>query len=297
MTKKATKLVNSSPIPAKKVGIGLRSPYIQHIIENHQKIAKKIGWFEVHSENYYAEGGPAINSLKKIRENFPISLHSVGNSLGSATGLDLEHLKKLKNLVEIIDPFLISDHISWGYVGKKHLNDLLPLPYNKESLKIICDNISATQDFLKRQILIENPSAYLTFKNSEMDEVEFINQAAKITGCSLLLDVNNIFVSAKNNNQFDPINYLDKIDKKIVKEIHLAGHSMSKIFDGKKYQEVLIDTHNDVVRKEVWKIYETAIKNFGAIPSLIEWDQDFPELEVLLSEAKKAEIILKNVAK
>lgn len=296
MTKKAINLANSNPIPTRKVGIGLRAPYIKHIIENHQKIAKKIGWFEVHSENYYAKGGPAINSLKKIRENFPISLHSVGNSLGSAEGIDLEHLKKLKNLIEIIDPFLISDHISWGYIGKKHLNDLLPLPYNKESLKIICDNISKTQDFLKRQILIENPSSYLAFKNSEMSEVEFINQTAKITGCALLLDVNNIFVSSQNNKQFDAINYLSQIDKKIVKEIHLAGHSMSKIFDGKKYQEVLIDTHNELVRKEVWEIYKAAIKNFGAIHSLIEWDQDFPELEVLLGEAQKAEIILKNVA-
>jgi uncharacterized protein (UPF0276 family) len=277
-----------------KIGLGLRAPYIQEVLENHQTIAKKIDFFEVHSENYYANGGPSINTLKEIRKNFPISLHCVGNSLGSSDGVDLNHLKKLKNLIEIINPFLISDHISWGYIGKKHLNDLLPLPYTKESLKVICNNISQTQDFLKKQILIENPSAYLSFRDLEMPEFEFINKVCKATGCKLLLDVNNIFVSAHNNSEFDAKNYLNQIDKNIVQEIHLAGHSITKIFDGKNSQDFLIDTHNDVVRDEVWELYKLAIKKFGAISTLIEWDQDFPEFTVLLDEANKANKILKN---
>ena len=287
----------SQQFPLKKIGIGLRLPYVRHIIENSAEVAKKIGWLEVHSENYYAAGGPSINTLIKVRKNFPVSLHSVGNSLGSASGIDLSHLQKLKKLIEIIDPFLVSDHISWGLVGKKHLNDLLPLPYNKEALKIICNNVSRVQDFLKREILIENPSTYLAFKNSEMSEFEFINSVAKKTGCKLLLDVNNIYVSACNNDGFDAKDYLKNIDKKIVKEIHLAGHSSGEIFDGKNHKEILIDTHNDLVREEVWQLYEIAIQRFGEVPSLIEWDQDFPEFAVLLEEAKKAENIIKKHAK
>lgn len=286
-------ITEANPIPA-KVGLGLRVPYITHILKNHQKISKKIGWLEVHSENYYGRSSPSIKSLEAIRKNFPISLHSVGNSLGSSDGIDLDHLQKLKNLVEIIEPFLISDHISWGYFGKKHLNDLLPLPYNQQSLQLICKNISQVQNFLKRQILIENPSAYLSFNNSTMDEMEFINKIIKKTGCALLLDVNNIYVSACNNKEFDAKNYLEKLDKNIVQEIHLAGHSASKIFDGKKYQNIFIDTHNDTVKKEVWELYKIAIKKFGKIPTLIEWDQDFPEFSVLLNEAKKAEKILEK---
>jgi len=285
MQKKITK---SGPIPTQKVGIGLRSPYVRHILENSTQLSKKIGWLEVHSENYYNLQSSSFKSLIEIRKNFPISLHSVGNSLGSTSKLDLNHLKKLKELIKIIDPFLISDHISWGKVDRKHLNDLLPLPYSRASLQAIVKNVSIMQDFLGREILVENPSAYLTFKNQEMAEFEFINELTKITGCKFLLDVNNIFVSATNNASFDPQHYLKNINKKIVKEIHLAGHSKTEIFG----KEILIDTHNDKVRLEVWKIYKMAIKEFGNIPSLIEWDQDFPEFSVLLDEAKKAEKIL-----
>ena len=278
------------PTPTNLVGVGLRSPYLPHLLENSPKISQKIGWLEVHSENYY--DAAAVRNLSEIRKNFPISLHSVGNSLGSAQSLDLTHLKKLKNLVEVIDPFLISDHISWGRIDQNHLNDLLPLPYTKASLQAVSDNVSRMQDFLRRKILVENPSTYLTFKNSEMDEVEFINELTKQTGCGLLLDVNNIFVSSKNGSGFEPQAYLKKINKNIVGEIHLAGHSKSQIFDGKNYQEILIDTHNDVVCAEVWEIYQMALQEFGTLPSLIEWDQDFPEFAVLLSEAKKAQKIL-----
>ena len=283
-----------APAATSLVGLGLRSPHISHILKNSKKISKKVGWLEVHSENYYAHESAAAQNLLTIRKDFPLSLHSVGNSLGSVQKIDLTHLKKLKILAEKFEPFLISDHISWGRVDENHLNDLLPLPYTKAALKAVSDNISVMQDFLGREILVENPSAYLAFKNQEMDEADFINELAKKTGCALLLDVNNIFVSSQNCAQFEPEAYLKKIDKKIVKEIHLAGHSKSKIFDGKKYKKILIDTHNDLVCSEVWEIYKMAVKRFGKIPSLIEWDQDFPEFEVLLSEAKKAEKILKN---
>jgi len=278
--------------PTNKVGLGLRVPHIDYILKNHQKISQKVGWFEVHSENYYALGGQTLKTLLKIREYFPISLHSVGNSLGSAQKIDKNHLKTLKELIDITEPFLVSDHISWGMVDKNHLNDLLPMPYNQESLKAICQNVSIMQDVLKREILIENPSSYLTFNNSEMTEFDFINSIAKSTSCKLLLDVNNIFVSSKNNSSFDALQYLKKIDKKIVKEIHLAGHSINQIFDGKNYKEILIDTHNNLVRKEVWSLYNAAIERFGQAHSLIEWDQDIPEFKVLLEEASRAKKIL-----
>ncbi len=158
-------LDKNSPILTKKVGIGLRSPHIHTIIKSHKSLSKKIGWLEVHSENYYAEGGPSIHLLQEVRKHFPISFHSVGNSLGSVQGLDISHLKKLKDLIKIIDPIFVSDHISWGLVDKKHTNDLLPLPYTKASLNIIAKNGLRMQDFLGRKILVENPSTYLTFKN------------------------------------------------------------------------------------------------------------------------------------
>lgn len=284
-----------TPTPTNLVGVGLRSPHVSHILTNHKKISKKIGWLEVHSENYHDVSSDAFRNLVTVRKNFPISLHSVGNSLGSAQKLDLVHLKKLKNLADAIEPFLISDHISWGRIDGNHLNDLLPLPYTQEALCIICDNIFLMQDFLGREILIENPSAYLSFRNQEMDEAEFINEVTKQTGCGLLLDVNNIFVSSQNCATFEPTAYLKKLNKKIVKEIHLAGHSKSQIFDGKKYQEILIDTHNDVVCDEVWEIYKLAVNKFGTIHSLVEWDQDLPRFEVLLNEASKAQKILRDV--
>lgn len=283
-----------SPASTNFVGVGLRSAHIPYILKNHQKVSQKIGWFEVHSENYYNALSSSTKTLLEVRKNFPISLHSVGNSLGSAQKINLNHLKKLKELIEIIDPFLVSDHISWGLIDQKHSNDLLPLPYSKQSIKALSDNISIMQDFLGREILIENPSTYLAYKNSKISEVDFINDVAKKTGCKLLLDVNNIYVSAQNNDQFDPIDYLNQIDKKIVKEIHLAGHSKAQIFDGKKHQQILIDTHNDLVCDEVWRLYKHAIARFGNVLTLLEWDQDIPAFKVFVSEAEKAKKILLN---
>lgn len=272
------------PISTNSVGIGLRHPHHQYVLQNNPDVH----WFEVHSENFFAKGGAALNFLKNIRENYPLSLHGVGLSLGSSQDVDKNHLNSLKNLIEFIDPFLVSDHISWSNINDRVLNDLLPIPYTQESLEVLCKNIEQTQDFLKREILVENPSTYLSFKNSKIAEWDFINQVAKKTGCKILLDVNNVFVSSQNNN-FDGVEYLENINPEIVREIHLAGHSKSQI-DG---QTVLIDTHDNYVCDEVWELYKFATKKINA-PTLIEWDQDLPEFLELEKEAKKAEKILKD---
>lgn len=270
------------PISTKSVGMGLRHDHHQYILDN----KPNVDWLEVHSENFFAAGGPSINFLKKIREIYPISLHCVGLSLGSNQKVDLEHLKKLKDLINIIDPFLVSDHISWSNVDDIVLNDLLPIPYTSESLQILCNNIEQTQNYLQQKILVENPSSYISFKESNISEYDFINEVARKSGCDILLDINNIFVSSKNNN-FDPIKYIENIKPDIVKEIHLAGHSARKI--GNK--SILVDTHNSPVCLEVWELYKIAIKKFNA-PTLIEWDQDIPEFSVLANEVEKAKKII-----
>ncbi len=274
---------NHRPTSANAVGVGLRHPHHQYVLTNNPAVA----WLEVHSENFFSKGGPALNFIKQIRQNYPLSLHGVGLSLGSATKISKKHLTDLKNLISIAEPFLVSDHISWSNIEDRVLNDLMPIPYTKESLKILCDNISQTQDFLKREILVENPSTYLSFINSQISEDEFINQAAKITGCKILLDINNVYVSSQNNN-FDAKKYLKNINPAIVSEMHLAGHSVRKI--GK--EKILVDTHNDFVCNAVWDLYKIAVQQFKTSPTLIEWDQDIPEFSVLMDEAKKAEKII-----
>lgn len=271
------------PTPINSVGVGLRHPHHKYILKNKPKVS----WLEIHSENFFSQGGPALNFIKQIRQNYPLSLHCVGLSLGSVEKVSKKHLKHLKDLIAITEPFLVSDHISWSNIDGRVLNDLLPIPYTKESLKILCNNVSETQDFLKREILIENPSTYLSFKNSEISEDDFINQTSKITGCKVLLDVNNIYVSSQNNG-FSANKYLENIKPEIVGEMHLAGHSVRKF--GK--ERILVDTHNNFVCDEVWNLYKIATKRFRNAPTLIEWDQDIPAFSVLMGEAKKAEKIV-----
>jgi len=281
--------LNYSPTPINSVGVGLRHPHHQYVIDNKPKVP----WLEVHSENFFSKGGPALNFIKKIRQNYPLSLHGVGLSLGSATTVSKKHLQSLKSLIAITDPFLVSDHISWSNIDDIVLNDLLPIPYTKESLKILCNNISQTQNFLKREILVENPSTYLSFINSQIPEDEFINQTAKITGCKILLDINNIYVGSQNNN-FDAKKYLKNINPDIVGEMHLAGHSVRTVGKGKNLQKILVDTHNDFVCDAVWDLYKIAVQKFKTAPTLIEWDQDIPKFSVLVGEAKKAEKIIRQ---
>lgn len=264
------------------VGIGLRAPYYQEMIEN----PPKIGWIEVHPENYFG-GGAHRHFLSRIRENYPLSLHAVGLSLGSTELPDENHLHQFKELIDIFNPFNISDHASWSASGNAHLNDLLPLPYNEETLKILCRNVQHTQDYFGRRMLVENPSTYIAFKDNDMREEEFMNELAARTGCGILLDINNIYVQSHNHG-LDPYAYLQTIKPEYVGEMHLAGHSVKDFGNA----TILVDTHSKPVCDDVWDLFAFAAQRFGAVPTLIEWDQDFPPLSVLIDEARKAEQIL-----
>jgi uncharacterized protein (UPF0276 family) len=242
-----------------------------------------VAWVEIHSENYFAEGGPALAALSRIRASYPVAMHGVGLSLGSADSLDSEHLCKLARLAARIEPAVISEHLCWSGVDGRHFNDLLPLPYTEEALDHVCSRVLEVQDVLKRTILVENVSSYYAFAESTLDECEFVAQVARRTGCKLLVDVNNIYVNARNHF-IDPRAYLAAIDPASVAEIHLAG------FDDTG--PMVIDTHGAPVAPEVWSLYDAAIERFGTVPTLIEWDTDIPAFEVLEGEAATAQRIM-----
>jgi uncharacterized protein (UPF0276 family) len=265
-------------------GIGLRQPHFAEFLET----SPDIDWVEVHSENFFAKGGASLQILEKLRNNYEISLHGVGLSIGSADKISVSHLKQLKELVDQFKPFMISEHLSWSSINGVFLNDLLPIPYNDEVLLLISAKIDQIQQYLGREILIENPSTYLKFKESYIEEAVFLNNLAKKTKCSILLDVNNVYVSSVNNN-FNALNYIEQIESRYIKEIHLAGHSISE------RGNVLIDTHDNFVCDDVWHLYELTIKKHGMKPTLLEWDADLPSLEELITEAKKSEIIFNNM--
>ncbi|MCF6318175.1 MAG: DUF692 domain-containing protein [Proteobacteria bacterium] len=270
------------------VGVGLRSPHYQEILDTNPKI----GWVEVHPENYFC-GGVHRHFLDQIAKNYPISLHGVGLSLGSDQSVDENHLRQFKELIDRYNPFSVSDHVSWSASGNAHLNDLLPLHYTQETLARLKKNISPTQNYFERKILIETPSTYIAFKNNIMPEYEFMNLLCQESGCHMLLDINNIYVQSHNHN-LDPYEYIDNIEPRFVREIHMAGHIEKKIGD----HSILVDTHNQTVCDDVWKLYDHAIKHLGTIPTLIEWDQDFPPLQTLIDEAETARgIIESNAAK
>lgn len=262
-------------------GIGLRSLHFRQFISEQPDV----GWVEVHSENFYSLGGPDFDCLLEVRKNYPISLHGIGMSLGSCEGLDKNDLIKVKELVDIIDPFLVSDHLSWNTVSGKFLPDLLPTPFNHESLEVFSKNISIAQEKLGRELLLENPSTYFEFNESTMSEFEFVNALTKKTGAKIILDVNNIYISGLNNG-WSASEYIENIDPSTVKEIHLSGHFVKELPNNKK---LYIDSHDDYVCDEVWELYSSALKRFGLVPTLLEWDADIPELSVLIGEAKKAE--------
>lgn len=268
--------------PTRASGIGLRGCHYVDLCQ--QK--PDVGWIEVHPENYFG-GGVHRHHLSKARELYALSFHAVGLSLGSDQPVDENHLRQFKELIDIYQPFHVSDHVSWSASGNAHLNDLLPLPYTEETLLRLCDNISRTQDYFGRSILVENPSTYVSFAINDMNEYEFMNEVAQRTGCGVLLDVNNIFVQSFNHD-FDPYDYIDNIGKGFVQEIHLAGHT-EREFDG---EIILVDTHNRPVRDEVWDLYDHALARFGAVPTLIEWDGDIPELSILVAQSDKAQDII-----
>lgn len=273
-------------IPAEPVGIGLRHPYYEEVLETDLNI----GWIEVHPENYFG-GGVHRHFLSKAREKFQLSLHAVGLSLGSDQSVSEDHLRNFKDLIDIYQPFNISDHASWSASGNAHLNDLLPLPYCSETLDRLARNVAQTQDYFGRRILVENPSTYVAYKNNEMREYEFMNRLSEKTGCGLLLDLNNIFVQSHNHG-YDPFEYIDNIKVDAIGEMHLAGHREQACKNG---EIILVDSHNKPVKNDVWDLYEHAVRRVGAVPTLIEWDQDFPPLSYLVGEADKARAIIEKV--
>jgi uncharacterized protein len=265
-------------IPA-VAGIGLRGPHIAEILATRPAL----GWCEVHPENYMG-GGPALARLHAIRRDYPVSLHGVGLSLGSAEGINGRHLGRLKALADQIEPGLVSEHVAWSTSGRTYLNDLLPPPYTEECLEIFCRNVMAVQEALKRVIIMENPSAYLRFRHSPIPEAEFLTELSRRTGCGLLCDVNNIYVTCQNFG-LDAFAYLDALPRSTIGEIHVAGHHRSE----RNERVVLIDEHGSRTIPPVWALYRHALARFGRVPTLVEWDKQIPELAVLLDEAQIAE--------
>jgi uncharacterized protein (UPF0276 family) len=271
-------------IPA-AAGIGLRTQHLGDFAAEAAHAPPSTPWLEIHSETFLCEGGPRLAMLDAVAARYPLSCHGVGLSLGSAEGLDPAHLARLKNLFARVKPGLISEHLAWSVTNGVYLNDLLPLPYTAEALEVVCRNVDTAQNAFGRQILIENPSLYLSFPDATMHETDFLARIVERTGCGLLLDVNNVYVSA-SNNAGDAAHYLEVIPAAAVGEIHLAGHSIG---DG-----VLIDTHDTHVCDDVWTLYRGVIGRMGAKPTLIEWDNAIPDLPTLLHEAATAQTILEK---
>jgi len=269
-------------IPA-QAGIGLRFAHHRAVVESRPRVA----WFEVHSENYMG-GGPTPAMLEQVRSCYPISLHGVGLSLGSADGLSAGHLARVRALIDRYEPGLVSEHLAWSSVDGVHLADLLPLPLTEEALDVVCRNVEHAQDALKRPLLVENPSSYLRYGHSTIPEWEFLAALAQRTGCRLLCDVNNIYVSCCNHG-WSASDYLAGLPAHAIAEIHLAGHAVRELEDGRVLR---IDDHGSNVAPPVWTLFAQAVRRFGRVPTLIEWDTRIPSLDVLLAEARTAQDVL-----
>jgi hypothetical protein len=267
-------------------GIGLRSVHVAEVIAG----PPGVPWFEIHAENYMS-GGPALRALERIRRSFPISVHAVGLSLGSAEGLDPQHLHRLRALIDRLEPVLVSEHLSWSTLGGRYFNHLLPLPYTSEALAVVGDNVERAQQGLGRTLLIENASSYLRFSESPIPEPEFLAELTRRTGCGLLCDVNNIYVTSANLG-LDPLAYLEALPGDRIEEFHLAGHRVNDA-DGVR---ILIDDHGSRVTAEVWALYADAVERYGPRPTLIEWDTDVPALSVLMGEAQHAASLMDALA-
>jgi len=271
-----------APIPAsakpvnRTAGIGWRSPHYRALLEERPKI----GFLEVHSENFFAEGGQPHHFLEKACEYYPLSVHGVGLSLGAADELNEAHLEALERLIRRYRPFLVSEHLCWSSFGGRYMNELLPLPYTEEALTHVCTRVDRAQTRLRRRILVENIAAYVEFHHSTIPETEFLAELCNRTGCGLLLDVNNVYVNAVNHG-FDPIEYIDGVAEDSVEEIHLAGFDES--------EDCLVDTHGRVVQDPVWALYRHAVRRIGARPTLIEWDTDIPPMATLVAQAHQAD--------
>jgi uncharacterized protein (UPF0276 family) len=266
-------------------GIGLRAPHLAAI----GRERPATGFLEIHAENYLAES-PALQAVERLRADYAFSIHAVGLSLGSADGLDMAHLARVAALVKRLEPAWVSDHLSWSVTGGRYFNDLLPLPYTEEALEVVVRNVGRLQDALGRQVSIENPSCYLGFAGSTLSEPEFLSELARRSGCGLLLDANNIVVTA-HNLRLDPRDWLDGLPGPAITEYHLAGHATNDA-DG---EPILIDDHGSRVSDGVWALFAQVVKRFGARPTLIEWDTDIPPLGVLLDEAARAVGVIETV--
>lgn len=256
-------------------GLGLRKEHYRDFLET----TVPVDFVEVISENFMVEGGQPRHILRQVRDRHPVALHGVSMSIGSADGLDRNYLRRLKALVDEIEPLFVSDHLSWSRIGRFNSHDLLPVPYTEEALNIVCANVSLAQDTLGRTMLFENPSSYFAFDGATMTEWEFISAISARTGCDLLLDINNIFVSATNHG-FDAFAFLDGIPAERVRQIHLAGHTQGL--------DLLIDTHDSPVCEDVWSLYANAVSRLGPVATMIERDADIPPLADLLDELSLA---------
>jgi len=270
-----------SDFPMLGYGVGLRRQHYSYVLE----ARPKVDWFEVISENFMVAGGRALEVLEGVRADYPIAMHGVSMSIGSTDPLDREYLRKLRDLARHFEPAWISDHLCWTGVGGRNLHDLLPLPYTDEAIRHVVARIRNVQDVLERPLLIENVSSYMTFADSTMNEWEFISTIADEADCGILLDINNIYVSAFNHN-FDANTYIDAVPGERVVQYHLAGHS--------DHGTYLLDTHDHPVRDEVWALYERAARRFGAVSALVEWDDNIPEFSELAQTADRARAIFES---
>ena len=270
-------------IPA-RAGVGLKAQHYRTILETQPDI----GFFEVHAENYMGAGGPPHRYLTEIRARYPLSLHGVGLSIGADRPLDRDHLRRLAELVRRYEPGLFSEHLAWSSHGELFFNDLLPVPYTQRTLHRVCEHIDQVQEYLGRQMLLENPSTYVAFAESTYWEVDFITEIARRTGCGLLLDVNNVYVACTNQH-WEALRYIDEFPMAHVREIHLAGHATDADVQGRR---LLIDSHDRLIDGIVWSLYARTIEKLGPVPTLVEWDQNVPAWGELFAEAKRAEFIL-----
>lgn len=271
--------------PLQSPGMGLRGPHMHDLLDSQPDV----GWLEVHPENYMAAPA-ALAMLERARSLYPLSLHGVSLSLGSAQCLDIGHLTALKSLVDRLDPFLISEHLAWSAAEGAHLNDLLPLPYTEEALEVMVSHVDQIQSALGRTILIENPSTYLRFRHSTMTEAAFLAALTRRTGCGILLDVNNLYVSA-HNVALSLTDYFDVLPGSAIGEIHVAGHAVNHIGE----RTILIDDHGSPVTDGVWALYVRILERYGYRPTLVEWDTNIPPLEILVAESIRARDLSRRV--
>lgn len=265
-------------------GVGYKPQHFAAIMAN----AAPVGWLEIHAENYMGDGGRPLAQLRHLASRLPISVHGVGLSIGGEEPLDADHLARLKTLCDWLQPASFSEHLAWSTHDGAFLNDLLPLPYTAATLARVCDHIDQVQTVLGRKMLLENPSSYMAFTETTLSEVAFLTQIATRTGCGLLLDVNNVYVSSVNQG-FNPLEYITAFPLDMVGEIHLGGHDEDRDDHGAR---LLIDSHGAEIVDPVWSLYADTIARSGARPTLIEWDNDVPDWPVLASEAKRAALIL-----